>query len=553
MNAQARVGLFTLLGLALLFGIFIYWSNLSIQARGYKMGVLFDSVAGLKTGSTVYMAGVPIGTVERIDLQTDFKADVILSIKKQYDIPRDAKFVVTTPLTGEGTLNIEPRRPESQRGGFQLPPGVKLPPGFQLPPGVQTPGPPSQVATAQTPVPLWPREVLPMDEQPRGTAPVSLSDLTAQGEQTLQKLDVLLLQLQASGPQLAKSVQQTVDHANNLTVDADALVARLNTQLNSLSGTMDAAGSNIVALTSDLRTTARRSSGQIDTLFTALNRSSVSLNESLSELHGFAKDPRLKASLIGTAQNLEETTRTLALLTNDLRQVTGDPQTQAQLRNTVANFDAASQRATSLLGELGGKSNVYGVDPQASPYPAGPSVPGGPSGTKPIPAGSSRVSLPAGGLNFERGFSRLAAIDVSVDGLSAPNPYHLGSSNVLSNVHGPQTNINATILPYASTNLIIGANDIGTPQWSMNLAATKAVTPNVRVGGGVLYSNLGLLTGVDLGRAAFDGAIYDVRWPTLDLYGRLKPIKHVQIFAGERDTLHLSRRFTYGVQYSSKP
>src|SRR5580698_8221570 len=37
--------------------------------------------------------------------------------------------------------------------------------------------------------------------------------------------------------------------------------------------------------------------------------------------------------------------------------VTGDPQTQAQMRNTIANLDAVMQKANALLGQLGGTSS----------------------------------------------------------------------------------------------------------------------------------------------------------------------------------------------------
>ena len=84
-------------------------------------------------------------------------------------------------------------------------------------------------------------------------------------------------------------------------------------------------------------------------------------------LQDFATDPRLKANMMATTQNIADTTQTLAALTKDLRTVTGNPQTQAQMRDTIANLDAVLQKANSLLGELGGTSNVYGVDAGATP------------------------------------------------------------------------------------------------------------------------------------------------------------------------------------------
>ena len=72
-------------------------------------------------------------------------------------------------------------------------------------------------------------------------------------------------------------------------------------------------------------------------------------------------------------------------MTQDLRNVTGNPETQAQLRDTIANTDAATQKLNSLLHSLGGTSSVYGVDAGATPapHPSGSGVPGGgvPGGT----------------------------------------------------------------------------------------------------------------------------------------------------------------------------
>jgi phospholipid/cholesterol/gamma-HCH transport system substrate-binding protein len=552
MSAQARVGLFTLIGAALLFGIFLFWTNFASAANGYRMGVLFDSVAGLRTGSTVFMAGVPVGSVERIDLQPDFKADVILAIKKQYDVPRDATFIVTAPLTGEGTLNIEPPHRHALAAAYTLPPGVKLPPGFKLPPGVATPG--ATGPTPQpTPIPLWPREILPLDEQPRGTTPASLSELTAQGQATLQKLDVLLLQLQASGPQLAASVQKTVDNAQRLTSDADVLVGRLNTQLASVSTTLNATGANFLALSAELRSTAANSSGKLDSLLTSLNRSSVALNDSLDQLRGLAHDPKLRTNLVQTTANVEAATRTLAELTNDLRNVTGDPQTQAQLRNTVANFDAASQRAASLLGSIGGTSSVYGVDPGATPYPAvspGAAVPK--TNGNPTPGGGAVRTTTAAAYSAGAFAQRLVTVDLRLSRLSPQNAQNPGQNSIFTSDQGPQTDIGATFLPYGKTSFVVGANDIGTSQWTMNVAAMQRFGRNVHIGGGVLYSTLGAMAKVDGGALGFESAIYDPRWPTLDLYGKVTPIKHLQLFSGERDVLHASRRFTYGVQYTTK-
>ncbi len=112
----------------------------------------------------------------------------------------------------------------------------------------------------------------------------------------------------------------------------------------------------------------------------------------MNSLEEMATDPRLKANLTTTVESIAQTTQNLAALTHDLRNVTGDPATQAQMRSTIANLNAVMERANSLLGQLGGTSNVYTVDPNATPYPPftlGTPYPAGSGSPPPMQAGSA--------------------------------------------------------------------------------------------------------------------------------------------------------------------
>ena len=60
MNRQAIVGLFTILALLGLFGVFFVLTNVGTQGR-YKIAVHFKSAAGLHKGALVYESGVVVG------------------------------------------------------------------------------------------------------------------------------------------------------------------------------------------------------------------------------------------------------------------------------------------------------------------------------------------------------------------------------------------------------------------------------------------------------------------------------------------------------------
>jgi hypothetical protein len=97
-----------------------------------------------------------------------------------------------------------------------------------------------------------------------------------------------------------------------------------------------------------------------------------------------ATNREVRQNLIDTTNGLAQTAQTIAGITQDLRRVSSSGQTQAQMRDAVANVDAATQKLNSLLGSFGGRSSVYGVDRGATPTPAG---------RGPMPRRSSRATV----------------------------------------------------------------------------------------------------------------------------------------------------------------
>jgi hypothetical protein len=257
--------------------------------------------------------------------------------------------------------------------------------------------------------------------------------------------------------------------------------------------------------------------------------------------------------VLATTQNIAQATQTLAALAKDLRTVTGDPQTQAQLRDTVANLDATLQKANSLLGELGATSSVPGVDAGATP-PA-PTVPA----ASPYPVGSPGATTPAvpphhqtanaGVTKALSGFTHnLVALELRLSGLSPQhNP---GLNPVMTKSQGPLGDINLVFLPHASTSLMVGANSIGN-NTTWNAALLKGNSSNFTFGGGVLYSQIGALARANLGKSfGLETRVYDLTYPMIDIYGNVHVMKGGELFFGQRDINHASRRNTAGFQFT---
>ncbi len=115
---------------------------------------------------------------------------------------------------------------------------------------------------------------------------------------------------------------------------------------------------------------------------------------------------------------------------------------------------------------------------------------------------------------------------------------------------GPWGDLNVTVLPNYSTSLMFGASSIGN-NTTYNAALLERVGTNAHIGGGVLYSQLGLTGDVGLkGPIGLQGFIYDLRYPSLDLYGNIRLMPGTSVFFGQRDILHATRRNTYGIQHT---
>ena len=66
-NLEVTVGLFVVLGLCALAYLSIRLGQLQIgQGRTYDLTAVFPSVAGLRVGATIEIAGVQVGRVQRL-------------------------------------------------------------------------------------------------------------------------------------------------------------------------------------------------------------------------------------------------------------------------------------------------------------------------------------------------------------------------------------------------------------------------------------------------------------------------------------------------------
>jgi phospholipid/cholesterol/gamma-HCH transport system substrate-binding protein len=122
LTIETLVGLFVVAGIASLAYLSIKLGKLEVIGnRGYTVLAEFDSVAGLRNGAVVEIAGVEVGRVKEIRLK-EYRAVVAMVIDPSVRLQDDAIVSIRTKgLIGEKYVRITPGASETI-----VPPGGRL-------------------------------------------------------------------------------------------------------------------------------------------------------------------------------------------------------------------------------------------------------------------------------------------------------------------------------------------------------------------------------------------------------------------------------------------
>lgn len=121
---ETSVGIFVFICLLCVGYLTIKLGKLEIFGSAtYEVSARFSSVAGLREGADVEMAGVPVGTVDSISLDPEFGvAMVVLRVQKEVPLTTDTiASVKTSGLIGDKYIKLTPGgAPESIEPGGQI-------------------------------------------------------------------------------------------------------------------------------------------------------------------------------------------------------------------------------------------------------------------------------------------------------------------------------------------------------------------------------------------------------------------------------------------------
>src|SRR5512135_1337926 len=108
MSTSLKVGIVTLIGLALIAMVIIWKSEILLVGQGYELRASFESIEGLTIGSEVRFRGLKVGKVMRID-PGPYDIKVYSVIARDIRIPADSILrVAYDGIVGLKYLEIRP-------------------------------------------------------------------------------------------------------------------------------------------------------------------------------------------------------------------------------------------------------------------------------------------------------------------------------------------------------------------------------------------------------------------------------------------------------------
>jgi phospholipid/cholesterol/gamma-HCH transport system substrate-binding protein len=486
------VGIFTILALA--GAVAVYYLLEHSKHAGYDIGVHFQNTAGLQSGSAVQLAGVDVGVVSDVRLLPDQTAVVICNINDANDIYRESKFVITTTLTGQSSVQIFP--PKDLRDATKLP-----------------------------------REIGAEADMPEGTLPPSLADLATEGESRLHSLDATIGKINRELPKITQTFYDVATHTDRLVLHADDTLVRLSGDLETtvadLNHVIVTSGTSLQRVTATTDRMIGDNHKRIDTLLENLAATSGSARTAMENIASVTSDPSLKKNLLATAASIAAAADQIKAIASDVHSITGDPSVQSNLKGAVGSLSAAIARANDLLGNFANDSEGgqdRGAQPQSSSAPG--TVPA------PAPSGGTSTMSAARSASYRKVRRSLALVQTTI-------------RETWNNAGGgPASDVNLTLLPSLGTHLTLGANDLGY-NTTYNALIETSRSRALDLSGGILYSTLGLKAVIDPhGFFAVDARLYDAKHPKFDIYGNLRLSDRLRLFYGERNALFNSSQRT---------
>ncbi|HWD41415.1 MAG TPA: MlaD family protein [Fimbriimonas sp.] len=301
MKSAAKVGLLLVVFIALVIGSYQILGHSLIAKRNRTIFVDMPDAGGMAPGTSVLMAGVRIGSVEKVTLIDPHNAQLTLRIEEKYGVPPGSTAVVSGSLVGLGDTPLMIEAPIGATGA--------------LADGAHIRGSKSG----------------PLDN----VLPGGGKDLYNNINGTLTSVQHLL-----KDEQLPAELKKLLKTANVTLVASQTSLKRFNDLAGQASGLIEKNQGNLTAMVSTMRGTIQQvhdtagavarfvKEGKLQNGTVALldraSKIETQASDLLTKLNSIAGDEQLKANLKATAQNISDTTAQGPALAANAKKITAN-------------------------------------------------------------------------------------------------------------------------------------------------------------------------------------------------------------------------------------
>ena len=293
MTTEAKVGAFTIAGIALLVAVVMLLGNFSLHSsKGYTLYAGFTQVNGIQAQAPVCLSGVPVGTVQQVSNEGG-GVTVALAINADTKIPRGSHVTIGSPgVMGDKFINILP----AKDGGDYLTNGDYL---------------------------------IGEDETGMDTLFTGLNQVVVQAQGLLDSMNKVL-----GNPKFQGSIIQMTANMRDATAHMSGLMAALEATMQQNQGNINAMMQNFNAMSA------------------SLERTMSAAEAVMTNIETVGADPQTAENLRLTGSNIADASARIQHMAANLDGSLGDPETAKEFTETVKHARNVSVRAKNLMDKI---------------------------------------------------------------------------------------------------------------------------------------------------------------------------------------------------------
>lgn len=352
MKAAAQVGLFVVVAVALFFGALLVVGKALLPTKTDTYLVVMPDAGGLSKGARVLMAGVQVGEVDDVQVDTPTQAKLRIGLKKGLKLPLSTRAIISGSLVGLGDTPLNLVQDDVYRG-----PAGYLTPGMTIQGGKA--GPLDDI------LPNGGKELYTSLNETLRSVRLILEDRSFKGD---------VHRILATSNQTLLASQNTLQAFTRLANQSSTLLNANQAEIAQILRTAEGTLSSVheTALSVERYAKGGKLQNGADRLLADAHRIAVQSQSLLEDIHRTLNDPKLNADLRTATGNLAATSERLPGLVdktqgiaNNVESLTAKSQDLPEkLGNVLDNAADLEKRLSGLTERFGG---VLGNKPKGIP------------------------------------------------------------------------------------------------------------------------------------------------------------------------------------------